>query len=96
VGATLSVGLAWIRTRLPEGATLGIALDGVELLRWAGIAVLAIVVVVALYFFVSGGWHSVWRLFLIVVDVRGWSHWVWTGIGVAAIGILAWLRKRCE
>jgi pSer/pThr/pTyr-binding forkhead associated (FHA) protein len=65
------------------------ALDRFERILFVTILTLALVVVMIM-FPVTFVW------FLKIINVRRWSHWVWTGIFSIALAYLFWLREQYE
>jgi len=64
-------------------------LDRFERLLLATILILAMVVVMVV-FPVTFTW------FKVIINVRGWSHWVWTTLLVIVLGYLFWLREQYD
>ena len=63
---------------------------GVAIFDWLLVVVIvALLMVVAFFVLSSLRW---WLWCLDILDVRGWSHWTWTGIVVALFMVLAVIR----
>jgi hypothetical protein len=66
-----------------------IQFDWVDALLVIAIGALAIVALSLLFPTI---WNWCWNL----VDVRNWPFWIWTCLGLVALGVLVWLRSRYE
>ncbi len=63
---------------------------GVAIFDWLLVVVIVALLMVVAFFVLSS--PRCWLWCLDILDVRGWSHWTWTGVVVALFMVLAVIR----
>jgi hypothetical protein len=71
-----------------------LVIDGIDLLLLAAIIALAILSIVLLLPMLPSLGRAVWDVCRTVLHFWKWPTWIWTILGVSALGFLLWLRQR--